>query len=242
MTYRKKRFLREKLYYNRIIEYKKLFHYENLLISEIDKIESEYNGKINKFTISGVIIGITSFIIPILGYTNDVIGMKIFRDIFSNNKDFIEYVLLLSPVVVSCISTFYIVYKVKKIKESIKSIKLKFIKSEFNQTKIFLRYISKKANEQNVLNESNSEILKYYSSGNKTKITFLKSDLDNYIYKYFKENNKNVDSYNISKFLSEIIISRGLIENEIKRSKDGTYKYIIGKTNIIKLIYRSDIF
>lgn len=236
MLYRRKRKPTNKeLDYSIIIEYKKLFHYEDLLIRKIDKIQMEYKAKFSKSKIYTLI----SFFIPVLGYTNDVLAIRILNSIPSI-KNIILTIALFVPSILS-------IYGVYKFKRAIECLNIEFTKQEVKQRTLFFEYIIEKAKQQKTLDENindidydfkfkYSEIMEYYFSGNKTKIIFSKSDLQYYINNYLEKINKGIDDYDISTFLSEIIVARGLIKCKIKRSiYDDEFEYIIDKNNIMEI-------
>lgn len=236
MSYRRKRKSTNKeLDYNLIIEYENLFHYEDLLIRRIDKIKTEYETKFGNSKIYTLI----SFFIPVLGYTNDVLGIRILSSIPSI-KNIILYIALSAPGILS----LYTAYRFKRLKESLD---IEWNKYELAQMKIFFEYIIEKAKKQNILDGNTNyidydfkskydELVEHYFSGNKTQIMISKSDLKYYINDYLRKINKNIGNYEISTFLSEIIISRGLIKNKIKKSiYDDKFEYIIDKTNILEI-------
>ncbi|NFI67251.1 hypothetical protein FC922_10620, partial [Clostridium botulinum] len=86
--HRRKKSLNENLNYNLLIEYEKLFHYEDLLIRKLDQLKLNYDTKIS----SSKIFGIISVFIAVLGYTNEVIGIKMIKSI--NNYKEILYCII----------------------------------------------------------------------------------------------------------------------------------------------------
>ncbi|NFJ20471.1 hypothetical protein FC897_14215, partial [Clostridium botulinum] len=122
--HRRKKSLNENLNYNLLIEYEKLFHYEDLLIRKLDQLKLNYDTKIS----SSKIFGIISVFIAVLGYTNEVIGIKMIKSI-NNYKEILYCIILLIP---SILSMSYLL----KFKKVMKSFKIDFLKEEHSQQKI----------------------------------------------------------------------------------------------------------
>ncbi|HIG0358264.1 TPA: hypothetical protein ACX96U_003639 [Clostridium sporogenes] len=229
--HRRKKSLNENLNYNLLIEYEKLFHYEDLLIRKLDQLKLNYDTKIS----SSKIFGIISVFIAVLGYTNEVIGIKMIKSI-NNYKEILYCIILLIP---SILSMSYLL----KFKKVMKSFKIDFLKEEHSQQKNFFKFIIKKAEmlyrDVEVPSNNNLEYQKLlikYCLDNKIKIIFDKSDLQYYIDDYLKSFNKDMDR-DISIFLSEIILSRCLINKNIKGTiYNDEFQYSINETNMYEFI------
>ncbi|HCO74989.1 MAG TPA: hypothetical protein DIT16_09070 [Clostridium sp.] len=235
MRYRTKRkYEKERNDFTILIEYQKLLHYDDLLRRKIDKMNLLDNNKFN----NSKLITIFSFFITIMGFTSDGIGIKILKTI-PGWKDILLIIILVTPSILSLIHIF-------KIKKSIKDLDIEFMKRETEQEKILFKYIVEKVKKERELGllsnnldydfkNNYQEIVEYYFLGNSTKVILNKCDLEYFIYKYNEKNNNIIDD-DISVFLSEIIISRGLIENKIKRNMcSDEFEYIIDKANIMHI-------
>lgn len=226
--------IHNELDYNMLINYETLYHYENLLFSKIDEFVAQYNKKYDNSKLTGII----SILVSIIAISNDAIGIKILMSIQGWTK-------IVSMGVFMAIPT-YELFVLRKIKKTIKSLDVEFMKSEFSQEKLFFRFIinqlrlqAKRGLCKNKLDydfETNYyDIAQYYYSGNYTSVIFRKFDLERYIYDHLKKNN-NIFDEDISRFLSEVIIAKQLIYKKIlKSNKMHEYKFVINKENIMKI-------
>ncbi|MDU4320141.1 MAG: hypothetical protein E7I47_12615 [Clostridium sp.] len=237
--YRKRKGKQECKDLNLLIQYERLFHYENLLIKKIDKLEERYESKID----SNKVISIISLLITILGYTNDVVGMKMIQNI-PNYKEVIFIIIYFLPHVM----LFRSVIKLSRFK---KKFEIYNMKDEYGQKTIFSKYIVSKINENRELNrkindtinsteEINKNLFKYYNIfKNQDKIIFYKSDLKRYINDYLIKLDKNI-SYDISHYLCEIIILRYLIDGQIAIGKvKEQLEFTIDENNVMEIKFMS---
>lgn len=222
--YRKRKINEKNKYNNLFIEHQRFLHYEELLIRKIEKIEEKYESRLD----SNKMLFYISILIPILGYTNDVIGMKIIMNI-PNYKEIIVNIVLLLPSTALLIS-------VLKVKKSMKRLNIYAMKSEYSQNIVFYKYLIEKIKEDRNLYKRindlvnrdsgfNTKIFEYYLKLNtKDKIVFEKSDLENFIYEYLKGLDKNILG-EIDNYLCEIIISRHMINGHLRKG-DRAEKFI----------------
>lgn len=226
--------MNNELDYKMLINYETLYHYERLLFNKIDEFVVQYNKKYD----DSKLIGIISILIAIIGISSEGIGIKILMSIPSWKEIIAIGLLMVIPT--------YQLFVLRKVKKSIKSLDVEFMKSEFNQEKIFFKFIIDRLSLQVKLGLCKNgldydfrtnyyDIAQYYYSGNSTSVIFRKFDLEKYIYNYFKANN-NIWDQDISYFLSEVIISKELIYKKVSESqKRDEYRFVINQENIMKI-------
>lgn len=202
-----------------LFEQQRLIHYENLLLRKIEKIEERNESRLD----NNKILLYISLLIPIMGYTGDVIGMKMIRYI-PNYKSIIFNTVLALPSIILLCSTF----KFMKLK---KRIKIYNMKCEAGQNIVFSKYIIKRIKENKDLfkringsinnsSDFNRKLIEYYFElNNKDKIVFYDTDLKNFIYEYLRELDENICG-DIYSYLCEVIISRHIIDGSLRKGNN----------------------
>ncbi|WP_142414405.1 hypothetical protein [Hathewaya massiliensis] len=221
--------------YKTLIEHQRLLHYEDLLIRKIDKLEERYKAGVD----SNKILFFISLLISVLGYSNDVIGIKIIKNIPNYKEVMLRSIFLLSTIM-------WLRSLIKFFKFN-KRIRVYNMKTEYGQDMLFYKYIVEKVKEDEdlykKLNNSvdkssnfNTKIFEYYwVLNNKDKIVFSKSDLKFFIYEYVSKLDKNICN-ELHNYLYEVIISRHIIRGDLRKDniKD-EFTFTINKNNLISI-------
>lgn len=213
-----------KLYFDYIVNNQRLIHFENLLITKIDTIKSDYDKKIVTFSLSAIF----TFLLTVFGFSSDTIGIKLIRttEIFKNINIVSNLIFLLVPILL-LINTI-------KLNRTKKSLDLEFLKNPHSQDKLLARFILDEYEKEIPVDVNDSiKFLKYYYK-NDTSIKFLKNDFKEYIYKYLQQNFGGKIDSDISRYLSETIILRNLLEDKINKLQNSNedFETIISKSNV----------
>ncbi|MGN2338084.1 hypothetical protein ACTFIN_08145 [Clostridium cagae] len=217
-----------KSYFDYIVNNQRLIHFESLLITKLDFIKSDYNKKISLFSLSAIF----TFLLTVFGFSSDSIGINLIMkiSIFKNiNVGVIisNFILLLTPI-------FLLIYTIKLFRIK-KSLDLEFLKNPHSQEKLLAKFIIDKHEKQLLVNVNDSfKFLDYYRN-NETSIKFFKDDFTNYIYEYLEKNFQGKIDIDVSRYLSEVIILRNLLEVRINKldNSNNYFEIIISKKNII---------
>lgn len=236
MSYcRRRKLKKETNQYDLLIEQQRLFHYENILIAKIEKIREKYELKVS----NSKTVGYIAYVLPFLGFTEDSYLTRIFKSLPYYKEIFIGILIL-----VYLIPSIIILRRTLNLKRFINLEDIYYANNYSTQDSIFKKFILNKIkfNEEfksrveNVNISYDDKLQHYFKDDNKDEITFCKSELEFFIFYYFYNLDKNI-SGEISRCLSEIIISRYVIESKINKTDiKEKYKFIIDRNNI--LIFR----
>lgn len=208
-----------------IVNNQNLIHFENLLVTRLNAIKLEYNGKKYKLSLSTAI----TIMLTILGFSSDTIGIKLINSLHTNIGTAVESLVLVLVPIVLLVNTIRI-YKI------VQSLNLEFLKDPLSQEKLLYKFILQKHAKELEVDPNNIEFLHYYYN-NKSYIKFLKYDFNSYVNEYLEKKFGNIIDIDIGRYLSEIIILRKLLKGEINKFKndDESLKIIISKSNIVQI-------
>lgn len=236
MSYYRERQLKKKTnQYDLLIEQQRLFHYENILIEKIEKIREKYELKVS----NSKTVGYIAYLLPFLGFTADSYLTRIFKSLPNYKEIFIGILIL-----VYLIPSIIILKRTLNLKRFINLEDIYYANNYITQDRIFKKFIldKMKFNEEfksRIENDNisyNDKLEYYFRDDNKDEITFYKSDLKLFIFWYFHDLDKNISS-DISRYVSEIIISRYVIESKINKAAiKEKFKFVIDRNNILIFI------
>lgn len=216
--------------YDIVLEQQRLFHYENLLTTEITKIRENYETKLS----NSKIVAYISFLFTIAGFTEDTFIVKLIK-----SSEYSHMILNILISLLYLIPFFISIKKIIVLNKLSKSINIYHINEESIQNSVFKKFILDEMKLNNNLRsrieniQDNDFVSKYYYEDDKEDIIiFYKSRLQNFLIDYVNGIDDKI-SFEIAKYVTEIIISRYLIENEIEKM-DGKYKFTIDKNNILR--------
>ena len=216
--------------YDIVLEQQRLFHYENLLTTEITKIRENYETKLS----NSKIVAYISFLFTIAGFTEDTFIVKLIK-----SSEYSHMILNILISLLYLIPFFISIKKIIVLNKLSKSINIYHINEESIQNSVFKKFILDEMKLNNNLRsrieniQDNDFVSKYYYEDDKEDIIiFYKSRLQTFLIDYVNGIDDKI-SFEIAKYVTEIIISRYLIENEIEKM-DGKYKFTIDKNNILR--------
>ncbi len=217
--------------YDIVIQQQRLFHYENLLTTEITKIRENYEVKLS----NSKIVAYISFLFTVSGFTEDTFIVKLIKSS--------EYYHVIFNILINllCLIPFFIsIKKIIALNKLRKLINIYHINSESIQNSVFKKFIldEMKINKdlrsriENI--QSDDFISKYYYEDDKEDIIiFYKSKLEFFLENYLKGADDKIP-FEIGKYVTEVIISRYLIENKIEKiDEKDKFKFTINKNNVL---------